>query len=607
MICNKVIERKNIPWYIWKIILKKLNILIVEDESITALFIKYILEQRGYVVLDIISSGEEAIKLSEEIMPDLILMDITLDGEIDGISAAEEINSKLGIPVIFLTSHSDEDTLNRAKAVEPYGYILKPVYEDNLYSTIVTAYYKYEIEKKLKVSEKNLSKAQSIASLGNFEWDIESGSMIWSHELYRIFGLEIEKYEIDYNKLLEMIHPDDRYFYKKINRVLIKDGQGSFEFRIKKVNGDVRWLYCEGEILHDEKGESVKMFGILQDVTEKKVARFEKDKVFMELDQVFNSSVSGMCLIDRDFNFFKVNKKFFDLTGLKKSEITGKKCYEILNNDMCRTADCVLRNILSGKEYFEHQLKMTVSDDIHIFLIRGVPFLSPGDEVAGAIVNFIDVTETKMLEREIMKIAEEERCRIGHDLHDGLGQNITGLSFMVEVLKKKKEKNIEIEMSELINIENKIRDAIVQTQSIARGLCPVEMEKNGLIAALEEMADNTEKIYNIECRVNMKGTFFIDEMGTAINLFYIAREAINNSLKYSMGTMISIDLIPDDDKFLMSIKDNGNGISKDVTDNKSQSGLGLRIMNYRAGIIGASLEINNEKDTGFSVNVQVKK
>lgn len=133
--------------------MEKSKILIVEDETIISLYTLNVLESKGFETVSTVSTGEEAIQRAGRDKPDVILMDIVLSGEMDGISAAEEINAKYDIPIIYLTGHSDEATLNRAKATEPYGYILKPVNEDELYSTIVTTIYKHNLEKKLKESE----------------------------------------------------------------------------------------------------------------------------------------------------------------------------------------------------------------------------------------------------------------------------------------------------------------------------------------------------------------------------------------------------------------------------------------------------------------------
>ncbi len=112
------------------------DILIVEDESIVALDIMDKLERLGYNVLAIVSSGEEAVEKVAKIQPDLILMDIVLKGKIDGIEAARRIQESFNIPIIYLTAHSDEQTLKRAKITRPFGYIIKPFTDKDLQNAI---------------------------------------------------------------------------------------------------------------------------------------------------------------------------------------------------------------------------------------------------------------------------------------------------------------------------------------------------------------------------------------------------------------------------------------------------------------------------------------
>lgn len=141
------------------------RILIVEDEGIEALEIQYRLKSLGYPSPDIVFSGEDAVKRAAETHPDLVLMDIMLCGEMDGVTAAEQISGGLDIPVVYLTAYADEDTLQRAKITEPYGYIVKPFKERELHITIDMALYKHGMEKKLKESEKWL--ATTLRSIGD--------------------------------------------------------------------------------------------------------------------------------------------------------------------------------------------------------------------------------------------------------------------------------------------------------------------------------------------------------------------------------------------------------------------------------------------------------
>jgi len=137
--------------------MKNLQIVVVEDESLVAKDIVNMVRGLGYSVPAVVSTGEEAIIVAEKIRPDIILMDIVLKGRIDGIEAAQRIWETLSIPVVYLTAFADEATLQRAKVTEPFGYILKPFDERELQTTIEMAFYKAQMEKKLRERERWLS------------------------------------------------------------------------------------------------------------------------------------------------------------------------------------------------------------------------------------------------------------------------------------------------------------------------------------------------------------------------------------------------------------------------------------------------------------------
>lgn len=131
----------------------KAKILVVEDEAIVAKDLQYRLIKFGYAVPAIASSGEEAINKAVELSPDIVLMDIKLKGVMDGIEAAQEIYKRLDIPVIYLTAYADENTLERAKITEPFGYLLKPFKEKELQTNIEITLTKHALERQLKANK----------------------------------------------------------------------------------------------------------------------------------------------------------------------------------------------------------------------------------------------------------------------------------------------------------------------------------------------------------------------------------------------------------------------------------------------------------------------
>ncbi len=137
--------------------MRNARVLVVEDESIVAKSIQSRLKSLGYTVPAVVSSGEEAVHKAEETRPDLVLMDIVLKGRMDGIKAAGEIYNRLNIPIVYLTAYSDDNTLERAKLTEPFGYVLKPFQIREIRSAIEIALHKHRVENNLRLKESWLS------------------------------------------------------------------------------------------------------------------------------------------------------------------------------------------------------------------------------------------------------------------------------------------------------------------------------------------------------------------------------------------------------------------------------------------------------------------
>src|SRR5262249_44979975 len=141
------------------------SILIVEDQRVVARDIAEHVTRLGYAVVGITGSGEEAVRLAEEVRPHLVLMDIRLDGAVDGGQAAQQIRERVHVPVVYLTAYADEEMLGRAKVTEPFGYILKPFEERELRTVIEMALYKHQAERKLRESERRY--AITLSSIGD--------------------------------------------------------------------------------------------------------------------------------------------------------------------------------------------------------------------------------------------------------------------------------------------------------------------------------------------------------------------------------------------------------------------------------------------------------
>jgi signal transduction histidine kinase len=206
-----------------------------------------------------------------------------------------------------------------------------------------------------------------------------------------------------------------------------------------------------------------------------------------------------------------------------------------------------------------------------------------------------DVSSQKLLEKEILEISSREQTRIGQDLHDGLGQHLTGITFLTRALENRLASQALPEASNAAEIGKLVLQALSQTRSLARGLFPVELESAGLIAGLRELAGTVEKMFNISCTVDCDQDIFVRDQSAQTHLFRLAQEAVNNSVKHGKAKKVQISFKTADDKYVLSISDDGIGLP---ADGPRLKGLGLRIMNYRAQKVGGTLAIEPNQPRG---------
>ena len=213
-----------------------------------------------------------------------------------------------------------------------------------------------------------------------------------------------------------------------------------------------------------------------------------------------------------------------------------------------------------------------------------------------------DITERKQLEKEILEISDREQRRIGQDLHDGLCQHLAGIELMSQVLAQKLEAKSKIHAQQVSEIASHVRDAISHTRSLARGLSPVTIESEGLTSALNELATNTEKIFHIACHCDFDEPVDIPDHSAATHLFRIAQEAVSNAIKHGKAGRVAISLRNARGRVVLKISDNGAGMPKRPAQNK---GMGLRIMQTRASMIGGTMAIEPNGDGGVDVTCSV--
>jgi two-component system CheB/CheR fusion protein len=214
------------------------------------------------------------------------------------------------------------------------------------------------------------------------------------------------------------------------------------------------------------------------------------------------------------------------------------------------------------------------------------------------IATGIDITERKHLEKTILEISAREQRRIGQDLHDGLGQHLTGIAFMSKVQEQRLMEKGMPEAGDAAKIVNLVNEAINKTRELARGLLPVVSDAHGLMSALRQWAGEVEDLFAVSCRFQCFTPVLIHDDTVATHLYYVAREAVNNAITHGHARQIVIRLAADQRQGTLTIQDDGSGISSTVPGSK---GMGLHLMNYRARMVGGSLEVQRAPTGGTIV------
>ena len=212
------------------------------------------------------------------------------------------------------------------------------------------------------------------------------------------------------------------------------------------------------------------------------------------------------------------------------------------------------------------------------------------------------IAERRRLEYELLEITEKERRRIGLDLHDDLGQQLSGLALMTKGLELKLAKRRARETSDAARIHNLVQQAMTHARDLARDLAMLDLKGDDLPAALDGLASHAQKLFKITCRFEVAGNIPPLESNVASQLYKITQEAVTNGIKHAKAKNVGISLANGSEEVILTIRNDG----LPFPNLKGHStGMGLRIMNYRASLIGASLDIKGDGPHGTCVTCSV--
>jgi two-component system CheB/CheR fusion protein len=305
-------------------------------------------------------------------------------------------------------------------------------------------------------------------------------------------------------------------------------------------------------------------------------------------------------VLNPEGSIIRFNRACEQTSGYSFAEVAGQKIWDLLMvPEEVERFKSVFQQLCSDQFPSDYEGYLVKRDGIRRLIAWSSTVLpGNGGTPAYIIATGIDITERKHLEKTILEISAREQRRIGQDLHDGLGQHLTGIAFMSKVQEQKLMEKGMPEAGDAAKIVNLVNEAINKTRELARGLLPVVSDAQGLMSALRQWAGEVEDLFAVSCRFQCFTPVLIHDDTVATHLYYVAREAVNNAIKHGHARQIVIRLAADQRQGALTIQDDGYGISSTVPGNK---GMGLHLMNYRAKMVGGSVELQRVPTGGTIV------
>ncbi len=398
----------------------KAKILIVEDEKITAMDIQNILETLGYEVPAIVCSGEDAIEKAAKLSPDLVLMDIVLKRDMDGIEAAEEIRNRFNVPIVYLSAYGNEETLQRAKITEPFGYILKPLEERALQTTIEIALYRHRTESKLKESEAKYrtlfdASPEAVVLIG-----LDGTILDCNDAIEKIGGMQKEEFIGKPFMELKLFDEETLSNLIELFPGVIKGEVSDPVDLVVQSGSEKRWIEFFPALL--KKGDEVQALQlIIRDITKRKEAEEEIQQQKTFLETILESLTHPFYVIDADDYTVKMANSAAKFEGLPEENT----CYALTHQ---RNEPCDGTEHLCPIEEVKKTKKPAVVEHVHYdkdgnaknFEVHAHPIFDSKGNIVQILEYSLDITERKLAEEKLHKTMTDlerfNRLAVGREL-----------------------------------------------------------------------------------------------------------------------------------------------------------------------------------------------
>lgn len=364
------------------------------------------------------------------------------------------------------------------------------------------------------------------------------------------------------------------------------------EVPVRTARGDLRWLELKTQPLRSPDGIVRRYLGVAHDIT----ARRAGEELLRSQAFAFEHMTEGVVLANERGVIRLCNRAFAQLFNRSPADLVGEFVGKLASEPpmTLSNTDLEATSVRLGAPV-TRQLRLpeaqrTVEATITPIRLRGERFW---------LMVMQDLTERQQLEREVLEISNREQQRIGSDLHDGLGQELTGIALLLRGLANKAEKQLPAMSAPIEEIARLVNDAIFTTRSLARGLTPVTFDRGGLARSLAELARRSQHTYGVrvQCTADPEAQVGLSD-SAAMHLYRLAQEGIANAARHARARDIDVVLARRERRGLLTIADDGEGIALAP----EQQGMGLRIMRYRASMIDGTLDIFTAPGRGTRIS-----
>ena len=423
-----------------------------------------------------------------------------------------------------------------------------------------------------------------------------------SPEIEASLGYSREEWLEDPVRWYARIHPDDKHRWSVEAASMFLSGKPlRSSYRVMARDGRVVWFHCDARMVRRPDGTPWFVHGVAFDISDLKGTERALQQERNVVSAILDTVGALVTVLDADGRIVRFNRACERTTGYALDDVRGKMIWDFfLHAEEVDRARAVLSQLSADVLPQDFQSHWVTRNNSHRLIDWSCSMLPANDGMPSYIIaTGIDITERKQLEKALLEISAREQRRIGQDLHDGLGQHLTGIAFMAKVHEAKlAEKQVD-DATDAAKIVKLVNEAIHKTRELARGLLPVLSDSQGLMSALQVRAGEVEDLFGISCRFECETDVLIHDDAMATHLFHIAQEAVNNAVKHGHAQNILIRLSAENGWGTLQINDNGTGMLEDRPSNR---GMGLHIMSYRAGMIGGSLDVRQIPPHGTGVS-----